>query len=84
MSASSQSRRWQSHEPEITYSDRHNPAVYPVRLFDHTYGDNPVTYDFVFVSGGLAPQVRKVQVDPHTRASDHQPVFVEFGNAAMG
>ena len=36
--------------------------------------------DFVFVSASLAPSVRQVTVDLQTRASDHQPVLVEFGN----
>jgi endonuclease/exonuclease/phosphatase family metal-dependent hydrolase len=60
------------------------PHAPTFRLFDTTYGADPMACDFVFVSAGLAPQVRKVQVDLQTRASDHQPVFVEFGNAAKG
>lgn len=39
-----------------------------------------MSYDFVFVSDGLAPRVRRIEVDLATRASDHQPVFVEFGD----
>ena len=54
------------------------------RLFDRTYGADPLAYDFVFVSPGLAPHVRKVQVDLQTRASDHQLVLVEFDNAVAG
>ncbi|HET7527646.1 MAG TPA: endonuclease/exonuclease/phosphatase family protein, partial [Burkholderiaceae bacterium] len=49
------------------------------RLFDHTYGDNPESYDFVFVSAELATRVRRIEVDLRTRASDHQPVVVELG-----
>lgn len=48
------------------------------RLFDRTYGPQPVACDFVFVSGGLAPRVRQVVVDGQTQASDHQPVMVEL------
>ena len=54
------------------------PHAPTFRLFDHTYGDMPVTYDFVFVSAGLAPRVRRIEVDGRTRASDHQPVVVEL------
>jgi endonuclease/exonuclease/phosphatase family metal-dependent hydrolase len=60
------------------------PHAPTFRLFDTTYGDDPMACDFVFVSVGLAAQVRKVQVDLQTRASDHQPVFVEFGKPAKG
>jgi endonuclease/exonuclease/phosphatase family metal-dependent hydrolase len=56
------------------------PQAPTFRLFDRTYGADPMACDFVFVSEGLASQVRSVQVDLHTRASDHQPVFVEFGD----
>jgi endonuclease/exonuclease/phosphatase family metal-dependent hydrolase len=38
----------------------------------------PYCCDFVFVSGDLAPRVAAVRVDAETRASDHQPVIVEF------
>ncbi len=38
----------------------------------------PYCCDFVFVTRDLAPRVRAVRVDQRTRASDHQPVFVEF------
>ena len=57
------------------------PHAPTFRLFDHTYGDNPESYDFVFVSAGLAARVCRVEVDLKTRASDHQPVVVEFGDA---
>ena len=67
--------------PLVHGSAPHAPTF---RLFDTTYGADPMACDFVFVSAGLAPQVRNVQVDLHTRASDHQPVLVEFGNDAKG
>ena len=60
------------------------PHAPTFRLFDTTYGAGPMACDFVFVSAGLTPQVRQVQVDLQTRASDHQPVFVAFGNAVNG
>ncbi len=55
------------------------PHAPTFRLFDRTYGPNPVACDFVFVSEGLAAHVRRIEVDGMTRASDHQPVLVELG-----
>ncbi|MEJ8858248.1 endonuclease/exonuclease/phosphatase family protein [Variovorax robiniae] len=52
------------------------PHAPTFRLFDRTYGPEPVTADFVFVSDSLAPRVRRIEVDQQTRASDHQPVLV--------
>jgi len=54
------------------------PHAPTFRLFDRTYGADPMACDFVFVSAGLAARVRRVEIDAHTRASDHQPVLVEF------
>lgn len=51
------------------------------RLFDRRYGPEPVACDFVFVSDDLAGMVRQIDVDLQTRASDHQPVAVAFGDA---
>lgn len=59
------------------------PHAPTFRLFDRTYGADSMACDFVFVSAGLAHNVRKVQVDLQTRASDHQPLLVEFDGAAM-
>jgi endonuclease/exonuclease/phosphatase family metal-dependent hydrolase len=50
------------------------PHAPTFRVFDRTYGPEPMACDFVFVSAGLAPRVRRVEVDLQTRASDHQPV----------
>ena len=55
------------------------PHAPTFRLFDRTYGPDPMACDFVFISAGLASRVRRVEVDLQTRASDHQPVLVEFG-----
>jgi endonuclease/exonuclease/phosphatase family metal-dependent hydrolase len=49
------------------------------RLFDRTYGPEPVACDFVFVSAGLVPRVQRVWVDGQTRDSDHQPVALQLG-----
>ncbi|RZL90143.1 MAG: endonuclease [Variovorax sp.] len=55
----------------------HDPTF---RLFDRTYGPDPIACDFVFVSDALAPRVRRVEVDLDTRASDHQPVLIDLGD----
>ncbi len=61
--------------PLVHGSTPHAPTF---RLFDRTHGPEPMACDFVFVSGGLAPRVRRIEVDPRSQASDHQPVVVEF------
>jgi len=69
-----------AHALRETWPLVHGRAPHPptFRVFDHTYGGDPMACDFVFVSAGLAPRVRTVEVDGQTRASDHQPVFVEL------
>jgi len=52
------------------------PHAATFRLFDHRYGPEPLACVRVFVSDTLAPHVTSIQVDQHTRASDHQPVLV--------
>ena len=47
-------------------------------LFDRTYSAEPYCCDFVFVTPDLAQRVAAVKVDLETKASDHQPVIVEF------
>lgn len=56
----------------------HGTAVHAptFRVFDRTYGPEPVACDFVFVSHTLAPHVSQLRVDLQTRASDHQPVHL--------
>ena len=58
----------------------HPGAVYPstFRLFDRTYGPEPVGCDFFFVSESLAPRVKGFAVNQVTQASDHQPVLLEL------
>ncbi len=48
-------------------------------LFERSEGPEPITCDLVFVSDDLAPRVQRIEVDLHTRLSDHQPVLVEIG-----
>lgn len=46
-------------------------------IADQKYG-SPHCCDFVLVSNGLVPRLRKVVYQTETRASDHQPVLVEL------
>jgi endonuclease/exonuclease/phosphatase family metal-dependent hydrolase len=43
------------------------------------HGDDPFTFDYVFVSAGLAGRVRGMQVDRAAGHSDHQAVLLELG-----
>jgi hypothetical protein len=58
----------------------HPGAAYPstFRLFDRTYGPEPVGCDFFFVSDSLAHRVKGFAVNQTTQASDHQPVLLEL------
>jgi endonuclease/exonuclease/phosphatase family metal-dependent hydrolase len=58
----------------------HPGAAYPstFRLFDRTYGPEPVGCDFFFVSNSLAHRVKGFAVNQMTQASDHQPVLLEL------
>lgn len=55
------------------------PHAPTFRLFDRRYGPDPVACDFVFMSDGLVPRLRRIEVDGATQVSDHQPVLVELG-----
>jgi endonuclease/exonuclease/phosphatase family metal-dependent hydrolase len=54
------------------------PHLPTFRLFDRTYGPEPVACDFVLISKGIAAHVYRIEVDLVTQASDHQPVVVEL------
>lgn len=56
-------------------SAAHDPTF---RLFDRRYGPEPICCDFVFVSDDFRHRVVKMEVNLHTRASDHQPVLLEL------
>jgi len=58
----------------------HPGAAYPstFRLFDRTYGPEPVGCDFFFVSNSLTHRVKGFAVNQVTQASDHQPVLLEL------
>lgn len=70
-----QGRLWDSWRVLNGEGARHAPTF---RLFDRTYGPDPVACDFVFVSDALKGRVRHLAVDGETRDSDHQPVVAIF------
>jgi endonuclease/exonuclease/phosphatase family metal-dependent hydrolase len=47
-------------------------------VFDRSWNDEPYCCDFIYVSEDLAQQVRSVEVDSGTQASDHQPVLLQI------
>lgn len=61
---------------ELRHPGRAHPPTF--RLFDDTFGPDPVSVDFCFVSESLAPRVVEIAVDTATQASDHQPVMIEL------
>jgi len=61
--------------PLVHGTQPHAPTF---RVFDRSYGPDPMACDFVFVSAGLSSRVRRMEVDVQTRASDHQPVAIEL------
>jgi endonuclease/exonuclease/phosphatase family metal-dependent hydrolase len=60
---------WSALAPDQSY-----PATF--RIFDRTYGPEPVGCDFFFVSPSLAQRVQGLSVDQQTQVSDHQPVLL--------
>jgi endonuclease/exonuclease/phosphatase family metal-dependent hydrolase len=54
------------------------PHAPTFRLYDRTYGPDPVACDFVFVTDGLRDRVRSLAIDSETKVSDHQPVAIEL------
>ncbi len=58
----------------------HPDAPYPAtfRIFDRTYGPEPVGCDFFFVSDTLRDRVKGFSVNQTSQASDHQPVLLEL------
>ena len=55
-------------------SSKPYPATF--RIFDRTYGPEPVGCDFFFVSPTLSMRVQALIVDQLTQVSDHQPVLL--------
>lgn len=42
------------------------------------WSGGPLSCDFVFVTDDLRDRLVRCEIDPHTRASDHQPILVEL------
>jgi len=68
-------RLWDSWH--LLNGDAPHPPTF--RLYDRSYGPDPVACDFIFVSDGLKDKVRRLVIDGATQASDHQPVTLELG-----
>ena len=61
---------------QIAHAGRPHEATF--RLFDRSYGPEPICCDFIFVSSSLAPHVRAMRIDGATQVSDHQPVLIRL------
>lgn len=58
-----------------------NPGIahpHTFRVHEREEGQSPYCCDFVFVTKDLVPRLASVRIDADNRASDHQPVIVEF------
>jgi hypothetical protein len=51
------------------------PHAPTFRLFDRSYGTEPITCDYVFVSQSLLPRVKSLSVNLSSRAFYHQPLL---------
>ncbi|RZF29055.1 endonuclease [Paraburkholderia sp. UYCP14C] len=55
------------------------PRAATVGLYDHEqWPEGPFACDFVFVTQDLSTRVALCNVDPHSRSSDHQPMWLEL------
>ena len=54
------------------------PHPHTFRVHERSEGQKPYCCDYVFVTKDLAPRLRSISIDGENRASDHQPVVVEF------
>jgi endonuclease/exonuclease/phosphatase family metal-dependent hydrolase len=55
------------------------PRAATVGLYDHEqWPDGPFACDFIFVTNDLATRVVRCEVDSASRASDHQPLWLEL------
>ncbi|MFZ4624269.1 MAG: endonuclease/exonuclease/phosphatase family protein [Rhodoferax sp.] len=68
--------QWHDGWPLVHGQTPHAPTF---RLFDCSYGPEPIACDFVFVSDSLANRVKALSANLSTRASDHQPLLLELG-----
>lgn len=58
------------------------PHAPTVGLHEKAVVDTPSCFDFMFVTAGLVPRLRRHAIDADTTASDHQPVWIELDDAA--
>jgi endonuclease/exonuclease/phosphatase family metal-dependent hydrolase len=58
------------------YPDADRPAT--VGVYDTVQWPEPFACDFIFATPRLLPRIRRVEVDQHSAASDHQPVLIEI------
>ncbi|GLU34641.1 endonuclease/exonuclease/phosphatase family protein [Trinickia caryophylli] len=42
------------------------------------WSEGPLSCDFVFVTDNLRDRLVRCEIDPHTQASDHQPILIEL------
>lgn len=61
-----------------THLNGHHPHPPTFCVHEREYGDAPYCCDFIFVSENALRRVRSVAVDGENRASDHQPVILDF------
>lgn len=61
---------------DVLHPGKPYPSTF--RIFDRTYGPEPVGCDFFFVSDSLVHRVKGFAVNQVTQASDHQPVLLEL------
>lgn len=62
---------WEARHP----GEPHPPTF---KVHEHDEGEQPYCCDYVFVSEDLRPRLKSIMVHGMNRASDHQPVVVEF------
>ncbi|RYE28919.1 MAG: endonuclease [Hyphomicrobiales bacterium] len=60
--------------PVLKGGEQHPPSAF---ICDQTYGP-PGCLDFVLATPDIAERARSITYDIETRASDHQPILVEF------
>src|SRR5260221_6927363 len=58
------------------------PHPQTFRVHERATGESPYCCDYVFVTRDLAPRLAAIRVDAANRASDHQPVIVDFRRGA--
>jgi endonuclease/exonuclease/phosphatase family metal-dependent hydrolase len=71
-------RLLQTYSDAWTVANPGKPHAPTFGLHDKEFAGEPYCCDFVFASKDLEKRIRAVRVDTETKASDHQPVIVEF------